>query len=94
MSRSIKDSLALNTPVVPMVTASMEKFSAVLDTQKPQVLEDINDAIAVATTDLGLLPGIAFQVRYYTLTLSRHIGIQNMYTRFYLLRFASCLLKL
>ena len=28
-----------------------------------QVLEDMHDAIAVATGDLGLLPGVAFQGR-------------------------------
>ena len=28
-----------------------------------QVLEDMQDAIAVATGDLGLLPGVAFQGR-------------------------------
>jgi len=39
-----------------------DRFTYVDPTQK-QVLEDIQDAIAVATGDLGLLPGVAFQAR-------------------------------
>ncbi|GFO25145.1 dynein beta chain, ciliary-like, partial [Plakobranchus ocellatus] len=66
--RSIKDSLKLNTPVVPMLHAGHEKFSAMLETGSKQVLEDINDAIAVATADLALLPGTAFQARVMQLS--------------------------
>lgn len=53
----------LNTPVVQMAHASSEHFSTVLDNAGKQVLEDIQDAIAVATADLALLPGAAFQAR-------------------------------
>ncbi|GFS27875.1 dynein beta chain, flagellar outer arm [Elysia marginata] len=66
--RSIKDSLKLNTPVVPMLHAGHEKFSAMLEMGSKQVLEDINDAIAVATADLALLPGTAFQARVMQLS--------------------------
>ena len=34
-----------------------------MDPNQKQILEDIQDAIAVATGDLGLLPGVAFQAR-------------------------------
>ncbi|XP_070202269.1 uncharacterized protein [Littorina saxatilis] len=61
--RSLKDSLNLNTPVVPMMHASKEQFGTVLDQIGKQVLENMQDAIAVATGDLGLLPGAAFQAR-------------------------------
>ena len=36
---------------------------AYVDSNQKQILEDIQDAIAVATGDLGLLPGVAFQAR-------------------------------
>ena len=36
---------------------------AFVDPGQKQTLEDIHDAIAVATGDLGLLPGVAFQAR-------------------------------
>ena len=39
-----------------------DRFTYVDPNQK-QTLEDIQDAIAVATGDLGLLPGVAFQAR-------------------------------
>ncbi|XP_076457719.1 uncharacterized protein LOC143291635 isoform X3 [Babylonia areolata] len=61
--RSLKDSLNLNTPVVPMLHASKEHFGTVLDQIGKQVLDNMQDAIAVATGDLGLLPGAAFQAR-------------------------------
>ncbi|XP_052258855.1 uncharacterized protein LOC127863384 isoform X2 [Dreissena polymorpha] len=56
----LHDSINLNTPVVNMTTA--DRFTYVDPNQK-QILEDIQDAIAVATGDLGLLPGVAFQAR-------------------------------
>lgn len=54
------DSINLNTPVVPLAHAAGSRF--MVDGQR-QVLEDMHDAIAVATGDLGLLPGVAFQGR-------------------------------
>lgn len=51
------DSLNLNTPVVPLLTTSG------MHGGDPQVLEDIDDAIAVATGNLGLMPGSSFQAR-------------------------------
>lgn len=60
---SSTDSLILNTPVVPMLHANTEHFSTILDNAGKQVLENMQDAIAVATGDLGLLPGAAFQAR-------------------------------
>ncbi|KAH9514965.1 hypothetical protein Btru_021540, partial [Bulinus truncatus] len=59
--KSLKDSIRLNTPVVPV--GHVDKFSPIMNTDNKQILEDINDAIAVATADLGLLPGTAFQAR-------------------------------
>lgn len=35
---------------------------------KPEGLEDISDAVAVATGNLGLMPGQAFQARVLQLT--------------------------
>eukprot|EP00105_Crassostrea_gigas_P044993 XP_019929141.1 PREDICTED: dynein beta chain, ciliary isoform X4 [Crassostrea gigas] len=55
-----RDSINLNTPVVPLAHAAGSRF--MVDGQR-QVLEDMHDAIAVATGDLGLLPGVAFQGR-------------------------------
>ena len=46
-----------------MMHASKEHFGTVLDQIGKQVLESMQDAIAVATGDLGLLPGAAFQAR-------------------------------
>ena len=54
------DSINLNTPVVPLAHGAGSRF--MVDGQR-QVLEDMHDAIAVATGDLGLLPGVAFQGR-------------------------------
>ena len=51
-----------------MLHAGHEKFSAMLEMGSKQVLEDINDAIAVATADLALLPGTAFQARVMQLS--------------------------
>nr|XP_022320176.1 dynein beta chain, flagellar outer arm-like isoform X6 [Crassostrea virginica] len=59
-ARSLKDSINLNTPVVPLAHGAGSRF--MVDGQR-QVLEDMHDAIAVATGDLGLLPGVAFQGR-------------------------------
>ncbi|XP_056010102.1 uncharacterized protein LOC125667097 [Ostrea edulis] len=55
-----RDSINLNTPVVPLAHGAGSRF--MVDGQR-QVLEDMHDAIAVATGDLGLLPGVAFQGR-------------------------------
>lgn len=60
ISTSDADSINLNTPVVPLAHAAGSRF--MVDGQR-QVLEDMHDAIAVATGDLGLLPGVAFQGR-------------------------------
>lgn len=60
ISISDADSINLNTPVVPLAHAAGSRF--MVDGQR-QVLEDMHDAIAVATGDLGLLPGVAFQGR-------------------------------
>ncbi|XP_069115919.1 uncharacterized protein [Argopecten irradians] len=57
------NSINLNTPVVTMAH-SAQRFQPVTDPNAPnQVLEDMHDAIAVATGELGLLPGVAFQSR-------------------------------
>ncbi|XP_053409232.1 uncharacterized protein LOC123561373 isoform X4 [Mercenaria mercenaria] len=56
----IIESINLNTPVVNMTQG--DRF-AYIDPNQKQTLEDIQDAIAVATGDLGLLPGVAFQAR-------------------------------
>ncbi|XP_052060514.1 uncharacterized protein LOC127700861 isoform X4 [Mytilus californianus] len=57
-SKSLKDSIPLNTPVVPLQTAP--NF---LDAHQRNVIEDMQDAIAIATGELNLLPGVAFQAR-------------------------------
>ncbi len=50
----------VNTPVIlPMGTGLTGRMA---DDEK-QVLEEMEDAIAVATTNLGLVPGVAFQAR-------------------------------
>ncbi|XP_071095883.1 uncharacterized protein [Haliotis cracherodii] len=59
--KSLKDSLNLNTPVVALAHA--DRFSALLDQDAKEVMDNMQDAIAVATEDLGLLPGAAFQAR-------------------------------
>lgn len=60
LSSLCPDSINLNTPVVPLAHGAGSRF--MVDGQR-QVLEDMHDAIAVATGDLGLLPGVAFQGR-------------------------------
>ncbi|KAK6172547.1 hypothetical protein SNE40_016179 [Patella caerulea] len=57
--KSLKDSLNLNTPVVNLT--GIDQYSSLHSHRN--VLEDIQDAIAVATADLGLLPGSSFQSR-------------------------------
>ena len=52
----------LNTPVVPLASAIGDRFLSQVEKEK-QVLTDINDAIAVATGSLGLIPGSTFQAR-------------------------------
>jgi len=59
----VTDSINLNTPVVAMAHAAAYRFNAYNDQGQKQVLEDMQDAIAVATGDLGLLPGVAFEAR-------------------------------
>jgi len=54
------ESLNLNTAVVAM-TANTSKRDPELKIQES--VESIDDAIAVATANLGLLPGVAFQAR-------------------------------
>lgn len=60
---NLSESVILNTPVIPMAIAGVEYFKAISDDSSKQVLDNMEDAIAVATTDLGLLPGVAFQAR-------------------------------
>lgn len=52
------DSINLNTPVVALNTAP--NF---MDSHQKHVIEDMQDAIAIATGELNLLPGVAFQAR-------------------------------
>ncbi|KAL3885754.1 hypothetical protein ACJMK2_025795 [Sinanodonta woodiana] len=62
-NKSVRESINLNTPVVTLAHATADRFLPVNDPSQKQVLEDIQDAIAVATSDLGLLPGVNFQAR-------------------------------
>lgn len=55
------DGLVLNTPVV-VAPQTGEHFFSGLDGER-QVIDDIDDAIAVATANLGLMPGSSFQAR-------------------------------
>ncbi|XP_023931015.1 dynein beta chain, ciliary-like [Lingula anatina] len=63
-----KDSVPMNTPVVGMASALVGNFASLSEPVEKQPLEDINDAIAVATGDLGLMPGTAFQARVVQLS--------------------------
>ena len=58
----LPDSLRLNTPVVQIVSAMDNELIPGISDEK-FALRDIDDAIAVATSDLGLMPGVAFQGR-------------------------------
>ncbi|CAH1797693.1 unnamed protein product [Owenia fusiformis] len=60
---TFRETLNLNTPVVSLASAAPTRFSALLDQTNKQVLEELEDAIAIATSNLGLLPGTAFQAR-------------------------------
>lgn len=55
------ESLNLNTSVVAITTSGAPKQDSDLKLQ--EALDNIDDAIAVATSSLGLLPGVAFQAR-------------------------------
>ncbi|XP_033641711.1 dynein beta chain, flagellar outer arm-like [Asterias rubens] len=56
--------LSLNTPVVSTHPAStVTQILSPTGGQEKQPLDDIHAAIAVATSELGLLPGTAFQAR-------------------------------
>ncbi|XP_064650622.1 uncharacterized protein LOC135502065 isoform X3 [Lineus longissimus] len=59
---SIRETFNLNTPVVSLPLGP-ETFGTPPEEQQKQELENIEDAIALATHDLGLLPGAAFQSR-------------------------------
>lgn len=54
--------------MIPLICHSTDWFSSTLDISGGQVLEDLNDAIAAAITDLGLLHGDAFQARVMQLS--------------------------
>jgi dynein heavy chain len=58
----VLDSLKLNTPVVQMATGMDDNFMAEPGEER-HALDDIDDAIAIATAGLGLMPGAAFQAR-------------------------------
>ncbi len=71
----------VNTPVIlPMGTGLTGRMG---DDEK-QVLEEMEDAIAVATTNLGLVPGVAFQARVMQLaqlsTAHKTVGIYILHT--------------
>ena len=57
----LSETLNLNTPVVRLPTVLTDRYTA--DEDETEVIEDIGDAIAVATSNLGLIPGTAFQAR-------------------------------
>lgn len=50
----------LNTAVVAISSYAAKNET---DVQQHEAMEDVQDAIAVATANLGLLPGVAFQAR-------------------------------
>ena len=62
--------MSLNTPVVSAVPPgkSTQNYLPTAGGEK-QPLEDMNSAIAVATHELGLLPGSSFQARIAQLAL-------------------------
>ena len=55
--------LALNTPVVNTHPAGNTQTFIPNGSGEHQPIDDIQSAIAVATSELGLLPGVAFQAR-------------------------------
>ena len=55
------DYLQLNTPVV-IPSSAMDRYSSKATLNK-LVIDDIDDAIAVATGNIGMMPGVAFQAR-------------------------------
>ena len=59
----ILDSLNLNTPVVIPPGSAMGGRYVGRGQDNRDILENIEDAIAVATTNLGLISGVAFQAR-------------------------------
>lgn len=59
-SCTLVESINLNTPAVPVDSGLGDRY---LMEQEKQVMTDINDAIAVATANLGLIPGAAYQAR-------------------------------
>ena len=58
----------MNTPAFSLLRSSKEPFATVLQHTGLQSLGNVEDAIAVATGDLGLLPGSAFQCRVMQLS--------------------------
>ena len=70
--------------MVPLAHGAGSRF--MVDGQR-QVLEDMHDAIAVATGDLGLLPGVAFQGRVAQLAqlnaAHQTVKIQSFFFFFY-----------
>ena len=61
------DYLELNTPVVGGTAGTGERFLSGMDEE--QRLEDMDDAIAIATSNLGLVAGTAFQARVAQLAM-------------------------
>lgn len=59
LMRILLESLNLNTMVVTIPSASKNGAEA----QEHEALDEISDAIAVATANLGLMPGVSFQAR-------------------------------
>ena len=57
----LSDYLLLNTPVV-LPPSSLDHKGSMYTATKLNV-DDIEDAIAIATGKLGLLPGVTFQAR-------------------------------
>ena len=77
------DCLDLNTPVVGMSTGQpAQGFVSSMDKDGQEHLDDIADAIAVATSKIGLMPGCAFQGRVMQLAQlnTAHRTVSSFFT--------------
>ena len=62
--------------MVPLTCGAGDQFS--VGPENDIMLDDIEDAIAVATTNLGLMPGVAFQARVLQLA---HLNVAHKTVR-------------
>ena len=77
MAPLFADFLELNTPVVGGAQATGERFLSGIE-DEPR-MDDIDDAIAIATSNLGLQAGTAFQARVAQLAMlnTAHKTVSN-----------------